>query len=101
MYVVINELHVPKENREAVAGRFGESAEKMKNTPGCLDFMFLNPEDESNYQLVYTKWESKAAYEAWVNSDQFKAAHKKRRAESKEDTASGNQLYTYEAVHHL
>ncbi len=99
----MNELHVPKEGRENVAARFGASAEKMKQVPGCLDFMFLNPSDDDNYQVVYTKWESKDDYEAWVNSSAFKDAHKKRKenADKGESPASGNKLYEYEAKHHL
>ncbi|MDQ0257016.1 heme oxygenase (staphylobilin-producing) [Evansella vedderi] len=101
MFVVFNELHVPLEGRESVANRFSNSAEKMKEIPGCLDFMFLNPEDDSNYQIVYTKWESKEAYEAWVNSDAFKAAHRERRANLEKSPTTGNNISTYEAKYHL
>ena len=101
MYVVFNELHVPKETRDNVANRFAASGDKMKKIPGCLDFMFLFPEEDKNYQIVFTKWETKAAYEDWVNSDDFKEAHKKRRESPDKSAASGNQLYTYEAKHHL
>lgn len=101
MFVVFNELHVPKEGRENVANRFSESAEKMRNIPGCLDFMFLNPEDDAEYQIVFTKWESKEAYEAWVNSDAFKAAHRERRANLEKSPTSSNKIYTYVAKHHF
>ncbi|MCR6110109.1 antibiotic biosynthesis monooxygenase [Bacillus sp. A301a_S52] len=101
MYVVMNELYVPVEGRENVAKRFAESSEKMKHVPGCLDFMFLTPEDDSHYQIVLTKWDSKVDYENWVNSDAFKQAHKKRRENLDESPTSGNQIYAYEAVHYL
>ncbi|SES42597.1 antibiotic biosynthesis monooxygenase family protein [Salipaludibacillus aurantiacus] len=101
MYVVMNELHVPAEGRQNVAARFAESAEKMKQVPGCLDFMFLNPEEDENFQIVMTKWASKTDYENWVNSDAFKQAHKKRRENLDKSPTSGNKIYAYEAVHHL
>ncbi|UTR14121.1 antibiotic biosynthesis monooxygenase [Salipaludibacillus sp. LMS25] len=101
MYVVMNELYVPIEGRDHVSKRFAESSGKMKHVPGCLDFMFLNPEDDSHHQIVLTKWESKADYENWINSDAFKQAHKKRRENLDKSPTSGNQIYAYEAVHHL
>lgn len=101
MFVVFNELHVPPGGRENVANRFSNSSEKMRSIPGCLDFMFLNPEDESNYQIVMTKWNSKESYEAWVNSDDFKAAHRERRANLDQSPTTGNKIYTYEVKHHL
>ncbi|WP_233254179.1 antibiotic biosynthesis monooxygenase family protein [Salipaludibacillus keqinensis] len=97
----MNELHVPVEGRENVANRFAESSEKMKHVPGCLDFMFLNPEEDDNFQIVLTKWESKEDYEAWVNSDSFKHAHKKRRENLDKSPTSGNKIYEYHARHHL
>ncbi|WP_096188057.1 antibiotic biosynthesis monooxygenase family protein [Evansella halocellulosilytica] len=101
MYVVCNELHVPKEGRENVKNRFSGSADNMKKIPGCLDFMFLDPEDSDNYQVVLTKWESKDAYEAWINSQAFKDAHKERRNNAEKSPASGNKIYSYHVPHHL
>ncbi|MBM7097507.1 antibiotic biosynthesis monooxygenase [Bacillus sp. H-16] len=101
MYVVMNELHVPKEGRENVAARFSESAEKMKDVPGCLDFMFLHPADDENFQVVLTKWESEEDYKAWVDSRAFKDAHKKRRENLDKSPTSGNKIYEYVAKHHL
>lgn len=101
MYVVMNQLHVPVEGRENVASRFGSSADNMRNVPGCLDFMFLNPEEEENYPVVLTKWESKKDYENWINSDSFKEAHKRRRENLDSSPTQSNKIFEYEAVHHL
>lgn len=101
MYVVMNELHVPVEGRENVANRFTESNKKMKQVPGCIDFMFLNPEEDENFQIVLTKWETKEDYQNWVSSDDFKHAHKKRRENLDKSPTSGNKIYAYDAIHHL
>lgn len=101
MYIVMNELHVPKEGRDNVASRFEKSAEKMKQVPGCLDFLFLDPEEDENYQVVLTKWDSKEDYEAWINSDSFKQAHKKRRENLDKSPTTGNKIYSYHAKYHL
>ncbi|SER98373.1 antibiotic biosynthesis monooxygenase family protein [Salisediminibacterium halotolerans] len=101
MYVVMNELHVPPEGRENVAERFSKSAEKMKEVPGCLDFMFLHPANGEHDQVVLTKWSSKEDYHNWINSQSFKDTHKKRRENLDESPTQGNTIFEYEAVHHL
>ncbi|MFC4738356.1 antibiotic biosynthesis monooxygenase family protein [Bacillus daqingensis] len=101
MYVVMNELHVPPEGRENVAARFSESAEKMKEVPGCLDFMFLQPDEDLNYPVVLTKWETKEDYNNWINSDAFKKAHKPRRENLDKSPTQSNKIYEYHVPHHL
>lgn len=100
MYVVMNELHVPKEAKEMLGHRFGKSAENMKNVPGCLEFMFLDNEKEDEKQVVFTKWETKEDYEAWLNSDAFKRAHQEKRESKEKGPASSNELFAYHVLHH-
>ncbi|SDH54236.1 heme oxygenase (staphylobilin-producing) [Alteribacillus persepolensis] len=101
MYVVMNELHVPEEAKEAMKGRFGKSADNMKEIPGCLDFLFLEQNEENGNLVVFTKWESKEHYEDWLHSDAFKNAHKEKRESKDKGPASGNELKTFDVVHHL
>ncbi|RSL30519.1 antibiotic biosynthesis monooxygenase [Salibacterium salarium] len=104
MYVVMNELHVPDEAKEAMQGRFKKGVENMKNVPGCLDFMFLEENQENGNQVVFTKWESKQHYEDWVNSDAFKKAHQgqdNQNSEKEKSPASGSELKAYEVIHHF
>ncbi|SDI72992.1 antibiotic biosynthesis monooxygenase family protein [Alteribacillus bidgolensis] len=101
MYVVMNELHVPNEAKEAMKGRFGKSADNMKAVPGCLDFMFLEQDEENGKQVVFTKWESKQHYEDWLHSDAFKKAHQEKRESKDKGPASGSELKAFEVIHHL
>lgn len=96
MYVVMNVLQVPAEGKDKMIELFGNSAENMKQVPGCLEFMFLNSTDEDK-QIVYTKWESKEAFVAWTQSEAFRKAHDERRTRG--TTATGSKLETYEVVH--
>ncbi len=100
MYVVMNELYVPKEGKEEMKKRFSQSAERMKKVPGCLEYLFLDHENENGKQVVFTKWESKEAYRAWVEGDAFRKAHKERKAASDDSPASGNELNAYTVVYH-
>lgn len=100
MYVVMNELQVPKQAKEEIAKRFGKSAENMKNVPGCLEFLFLDNENEDGKTVVFTKWETKEDYEAWLNSDAFKRAHQEKRESKEKGPATGSELNAYRVVHH-
>lgn len=96
MYVVMNVLQVPAEGKERMKEMFAKSADNMKQVPGCVEFMFLDSSEE-NKQVVYTKWETKEAFEAWTQSEAFRRAHDERR--TGQSTATGSKLETYEVVH--
>ncbi|MFC5713741.1 antibiotic biosynthesis monooxygenase family protein [Thalassorhabdus alkalitolerans] len=99
MYVVMNELHVPKEAKDAMKGRFAQSAENMKKVPGCLEYLFLDNENPDGKLVVFTKWETKEHFEDWKNSDAFKNAHKEKRESKEKSPASGSELNAYEVVY--
>ncbi|HSH24117.1 MAG TPA: antibiotic biosynthesis monooxygenase family protein [Massilibacterium sp.] len=106
MYVVMNELYLPnKEAKDMMIQRFRNSAENMKAVQGCIEFMFLNHENEEGKQIVFTKWESKKDYEAWVESEAFKRAHSsssqdEKQKEQKQKSGASNQLHAYEVIYH-
>ncbi|WLR51287.1 antibiotic biosynthesis monooxygenase family protein [Bacillus tianshenii] len=105
MYVVMNELHLPKEAKEPMKKRFGASADNMKEVPGCIEFMFLDNEKEDGKLIVFTKWESKEDYENWVNSEAFRKAHSEGGkqgggGQGGQGQPGGNELHAYEVVYH-
>lgn len=97
MYVVMNVLQVPEQGKSKMMELFANSAENMKQVPGCLEFQFLNSLDEEK-QIVYTKWESREAFEAWTKSEAFRKAHEERRTSG--STATGSKIEMYEVIHH-
>ncbi|WP_240376394.1 antibiotic biosynthesis monooxygenase family protein [Bacillus piscicola] len=101
MYVVMNELQVPTDAKEAMKARFGKSAENMKDVPGCLDFMFLEEDSENSRQIVFTKWDSKQSYDNWLESSAFKKAHQEKGTSKEKSPASGNELKSFDVIHHL
>lgn len=98
MYVVMNELHIPKDGKATMTERFGKAADNMKQVPGCLEFLFLDNENEDGKQVVFTKWDSKESYEAWTQSEAFKKAHGGQRSGG--NPTSGNELNKYHVAHH-
>lgn len=95
MYVVMNVLTVPENFKEEMIQRFANSADNMSSVKGCVEFQFLNHTSDGK-QIVYTKWSSKDDYQAWIESDSFKRAHEKRRANPGPATA---KIETYEVIH--
>ncbi|GAK06305.1 hypothetical protein JCM19037_4908 [Geomicrobium sp. JCM 19037] len=99
MYVVMNELHVEKDQHEMVKGRFEKSKDRMKDVEGCVEFLFLESEKEDVSFVVFTKWDSKESYENWLNSDAFRSAHKGQQSSDKKPTTNNN-LRSFEVVFH-
>ncbi|MCT2536546.1 antibiotic biosynthesis monooxygenase [Aquibacillus koreensis] len=99
MYVVMNEHFVPKEEKQQKASRYAQSPERMKDVPGCLEFMFLNEENDGK-QIVYTKWESKEAYLAWREGEGYHTSHAQRLRTKVEKPGVFNEIHQYEVVHH-
>jgi len=80
MFIVINRLTIQPGAGDQLAERFAKS-HGLEQTPGFLRFQLLEPAwspGELNEQayLSMTEWESREAFEAWLESDAFKQAHK-------------------------
>ena len=46
----------------------------LDSVPGFVHFALLKGDGKGEY-VSHTTWESRAAFEAWTNSDQFRAGH--------------------------
>ena len=77
-YVVINAITVPDENREELERRFSGRAGQVSKAPGFEYFTLLRPANEGagDKYLVYTRWDSKESFQAWMSSSAFTAGHK-------------------------
>ncbi|HEX2806806.1 MAG TPA: antibiotic biosynthesis monooxygenase [Kineosporiaceae bacterium] len=74
-YVVINALTVPAGLGETLEQRFAGRAGMVDKAPGFEHFELLRPVEGTDAYLVYTRWQSKADYEAWATSQSFERAH--------------------------
>jgi heme oxygenase (mycobilin-producing) len=75
-YVVMNVVDVPAERAREFEERFAKRAGRVQDSPGFEAFELLKPADAQTKYIVYTRWESKDAFEAWVNSSDFAAGHR-------------------------
>ncbi len=73
--MAVNRIFVKPEFREAFEARFRERARLVETRPGFVRFELLRPTTGDDY-LVMTWWASREAFEAWVNSEEFRRGHR-------------------------
>ncbi len=74
-YVVANRVSVKAEYRVEFEARFQKRAGEVDKQPGFVRMEILRPVSENGVYVVLTHWLDQAAFEAWMKSDDFKAAH--------------------------
>lgn len=72
--VKVNAIVVPEENRAVFEERFAKRAGAVENQPGFEQFLLLRPTNGDEYHVL-TIWASEEAFQAWLTSDDFRAAH--------------------------
>ena len=98
-YVVINALIVPPGRGEVLEQRFAGRAGAVENAPGFERFELLRPVEGTDTYFVYTRWASKADYEAWLASQAFARGHGGGPgAGPAAPAATASQIWAFEAV---
>ena len=96
--VKINAITVPKERQERFEERFRGRAGAVESTPGFEWFELLRPQEGTDQYLVYTRWETEAAYEAWQSSQDFDRAHSGGGDTLAPAAAQSSHLWSYEVI---
>lgn len=94
--VRINAITIPPERAEAFEARFAARAGEVSKAPGFEAFELLRPSDDRGVYLVYTRWESQEAFDAWVESSAFTRGHKAHDAEG--PVSSRSELWSFEVI---
>ncbi|MEQ8835142.1 MAG: antibiotic biosynthesis monooxygenase [Miltoncostaeaceae bacterium] len=95
--VRINAITVPDERREAFEERFAARAGEVSGMEGFEEFQLLRPSEGQDKYLVYTRWESQEAFDAWVNSDAFRRGHAGHNPQQA-PVASHSELWGFEVI---
>lgn len=90
-YVVVNSLTVPADQAATLEQRFAARAGAVDQAPGFEHFELLRPVAGTQEYLVYTRWDSRASYEQWRDSQEFAAGHGGGRP-----AATGAQIWEFE-----
>lgn len=81
MVVVVNRLTArDAETARHVEARFRDRMRAVDRRPGFLSFELWRDAGNPLILSSVTRWESRAAFEAWVASDDFREAHARHAA---------------------
>jgi heme-degrading monooxygenase HmoA len=94
--VRINAIDVPPERAAELERRFADRAGEVSSMPGFEAVELLRPSDDRGTYLVYTRWASREAFEAWVGSSAFRRGHRAHAAEG--PVSSSSELWSFDVV---
>lgn len=100
MFVAINVLTVPPGSGATLEERFARRAGSVEKAPGFERFELLRPLEGTDSYLVYTRWASRADFEAWTRSQEFAGGHGQAsgRAGSEPRAATASTIWSFEVV---
>lgn len=76
MFVVANRVPVAAGWENSFEERFRQRAGQIEKQAGFVRMQVLRPQTEETPYVVLTTWQDRASFDAWVGSDDFKAAHR-------------------------
>lgn len=96
--VRINAIDVPAERADELVARFAARAGEVATMPGFEAFELLRPSDGRNVFLVYTRWSSQEAFDAWLDSPAFQHGHAQH--SSRGPVSQHAELWSFDVVQH-
>jgi len=77
MFIAMNRFKVKSGSEEAFEKVWLGRETDLDCMPGFMEFHLLKGPEAENYTLYssHTVWESKAAFQAWTTSEEFRKAH--------------------------
>ncbi len=77
MFIAMNRFKVKKGSEEAFENVWLTRESYLDQMQGFVEFHLLKGPEAEDHTLysTHTVWQSKAAFEAWTKSDQFRASH--------------------------
>ena len=97
-YVVVNAITVSADRAAELERRFAQRAGEVGRQEGFERFELLRPANDAaaGRYLVYTRWASKEAFEAWMASSAFGRGHRSHSLDG--PVATGSEVWAYEVV---
>src|SRR3954471_1113615 len=97
--VKINAFTVPPDKHGRFEQRWQGQGGAVQGTDGLEWFEVLRPLDGNNQYLIYTRWSSDQAYQAWADSQDFARAHGGGGGELAPAAPSdSHHLWTYQVI---
>ncbi len=78
MFIAMNRFQVKKGSEQDFEQVWLQRDSHLEKVPGFVEFHLLKGPEHDDHTLYssHTLWQSKAAFEAWTQSEHFRAAHK-------------------------
>lgn len=96
MYIVANRVPVAPGWEDTFEERFRNRAGQVEQQAGFVRMQVLKPDTPDTPFVVLTTWQDRAAFENWLKSEDFKAAH--RNPMPKEAFNGEGRIEAYEAI---
>jgi heme oxygenase (mycobilin-producing) len=99
-FVAINVLSVPEGRGAVLEERFARRAGSVDRAEGFERFELLRPVEGTDTYLVYTRWRSRADFEAWTASQSFERGHARAsdRGPEQAPAATGSTIWSFEVA---
>jgi heme-degrading monooxygenase HmoA len=80
MFIAMNRFRVKNGGEEAFEKVWLNRESYLDRVAGFVEFHLLKGPESDDHTLFasHSVWQSKAAFEAWTRSDEFRAAHARR-----------------------
>ncbi|TMV55243.1 antibiotic biosynthesis monooxygenase, partial [Thioclava sp. BHET1] len=77
MFIAMNRFRVLPEKTEVFERVWRERESHLSSVPGFVEFHLLRGPEREDHRLYasHTVWTDRAAFEAWTQSEAFRAAH--------------------------
>ena len=98
MITVANRIYVKAEYADAFEQRFRERAGLVDKMPGFVSNQVLRPVNDGDPYVVFTVWQSRQDFMAWVRSDAFAKGHAQSGTLPKDAFTRANVLEMHEVV---
>ncbi len=98
MITVANRIFVTPEYAEQFEDNFRNRAGLVDAMPGFISNQLLRPVNDGEPYVVFTVWESRADFDAWVRSDAFVKGHARSGTLPREAFSGPNQLELHEVI---
>jgi heme oxygenase (mycobilin-producing) len=100
MFVVCNRIAINPDHVDAFEERFLSRAGLVDTMPGFVAFHLMRPLKPNDSYVVMVTWESKADYQAWMKSQEFKDGHSRTGTLPEGTFAGGQTIEQYELIGH-
>jgi heme-degrading monooxygenase HmoA len=98
MFVVCNRIAINPEHAEAFEQRFNSRAGLVDTMPGFVSFQLMRPVKAEDSYIVMVTWETKAHFQAWMKSQEFKDGHSRTGSLPQGTFAGGQSIEHYELI---